>query len=81
MKKYLLLSVFILVAAGFFTTQVYAMMNSQTGCSHEDESNFGQHVSMMTPEHSKIHGAMFGSIVSDMAKMHSMQSNHMRYYG
>ena len=79
MKKYLLLPVFILIVAGFFITQVYAM-NHQMDCSHEDYENFGQHISMMAPEHPQMHGAMFGNTVGDIAKMHSTQSNHMGMY-
>ena len=64
MKKYfILLPVFVLIIAGL-TASAYAMdMDySQPG------PDFGPHIAMMAPEHPRMHDAMFGNMVSNMAR-------------
>ncbi len=64
MKKYfILLPLVALVFTGLFTAPVYAMDNMPYL-----EPSFGQHIATMTPEHPKIHGVMFGQMVSSMAQ-------------
>ncbi len=65
MKKYLILSgVFILVVISLFATSAFAMDNMPNPGSAE----FGQHIASMTPEHPRMMGAMFGDMISNMAR-------------
>jgi hypothetical protein len=71
MKKYLiLLPLVALILAGFMTS-VYASEHEHEGCPEPNSTEFGQHIAMMAPGHPKMHSAMFGHMVSNMAQGNS----------
>ena len=64
MKKYfILLPVLVLIITGF-TASVYAMDMDHS----KPELNLGQHIAAMAPEHPKVHGVVFGNMVSNIAR-------------